>query len=79
MLRMPILANNSEPEDVGLNPIEWSRARRQLLITGKTDHDVWVRMNRWQRDVYHQIELGIASITDEDMENHDLTKSLNWF
>lgn len=67
---MPIIANDS-PEEKGLNQYEWARARKNLGITGITDHDTWCRMNRWQRDAYHQIELMIKSITMDDLSELD--------
>jgi len=61
---MPTVA----PRLVGLNSREFAQARKSMLLQGTVSQSYWERADERQRDILHNIELTVKSITEEDIE-----------
>lgn len=50
--------------DGGHNQRQWAQVRKRAIL-GQTTVDDWEKANDFQRQVIHQIELAIISVTDD--------------
>lgn len=51
--------------EIGHNQLQWAKVRKRAIL-GKTTMDDWENANTFQRQVMHQIELAILSVTQDD-------------
>lgn len=49
----------------GHNQLEWAKVRKRAVLQKSTQKD-WEEADDWQRQVMHQIELAILSVTQDD-------------
>lgn len=48
----------------GHNQLEWAKVRKRAILQKSTQKD-WEEADDWQRQVMHQIELAIISVTED--------------
>ena len=63
---MPTYANKP---DVGLNDREFSKARKSMLLTLTVEQSIWEKASERQKDILHQIELTIKSVSEEELKH----------
>jgi hypothetical protein len=59
------LDENDTTPDVGHDRLKWPKVRKRAILQ-KTTEDDWENADQWQRQVMHQIELAILSVTKDD-------------
>ena len=52
----------------GHNQLQWAKVRKRAILQQTTTDD-WEKASDFQRQVMHQIELAIASVTEDDHDN----------
>lgn len=65
---MPTIAGN-RPEETQLIPVEFAKARREMMLTGQCDMRLFQKANAMQSYALHQIELTVNSISEEEIKN----------
>lgn len=63
---MPTIAGEPQPE---LTPVEFAKARRQMMLTGSCDMRLFQKASAMQSHVLHQIQLTVRSIEEEHMRD----------
>jgi hypothetical protein len=53
----------------GLDSKEFSKARKQMLLQATVDQSLWDKANSRQRDILHNIELTVQSISEDELKN----------
>lgn len=53
----------------GHNVPTWAKVRKRAILRQTTTDD-WEKANDFQRQVIHQIELAIISVTEQDEDRH---------
>lgn len=51
----------------GHNQLQWAKVRKRAILQQSTQAD-WENANTFQRQVMHQIELAVLSVTEDDYE-----------
>jgi len=63
---MPTIAGEPESE---LTPVEFARARREMMLTGACDMRLFQKASFMQAYALHQIELTVQSIQEIDLDS----------
>lgn len=50
--------------EIGHNQLQWAKVRKRAILQQTTQED-WENANTFQRQVMHQIELAIISVTED--------------
>lgn len=61
---MPTTANSAG----GLSSLEFALARRQMLLYQTSTIEIWERANNQQKNILHQIELTVKSLSEDDIK-----------